>query len=201
MQSLDDVKKREVYISKESSELITIRRLIILAFFLAMGILLYLIESMFLPSLPFPGAKLGLANLVTLVLLAFFTWRECLFNAAARTILGALLIGTFFTPAFLFSFTGAIISTLVMIFVYNRYYGKFSFIGISLFGAVIHNLSQLVLASIIIEHWGIFLKIPYVLAVAIPTGIFNGFLANLLVGRLKKLPKEIRDKIRFEVVS
>lgn len=200
MQSPDRLIRRTVPSDVGTKKKANSKRLVVLAFFLGLGILLYLIEFLFLPQLPFPGAKLGLANLVTLLLLALYTWRECMFNAIARTILGALLIGTFFTPAFLFSITGAIIATLTMIFVYNKYYGKFSFVGISLAGAVAHNLAQLVLASIFIAHWGIFLKTPFILAVAIPTGIFNGVLANKFLKRLANLPLEVKEKVQLEVL-
>ncbi len=161
------------------------RRLVLLSLFLALGIVLYVVETLFLPPFPLPGAKLGLTNVVTLVLLIFYSWRECLYNVLARTILGSLIVGTFLTPAFYLSFGGALMSTFIMIFIFNRFYGKFSLVGVSLTGSTTHNMVQLTLAgALIAHHWGILFQAPFLILIAIPTGAFNGIIATYLVKRL-----------------
>lgn len=159
-------------------------RLVILSFLLAVGILLYIIEGIYLPPLPIPGAKLGLANVVTLMMLVLFDSTECLYNVVLRSVVGSFITGTFMGPPFYFSLGGALASAVVMIVVYKYFYGKFSLVGISLSGAVTHNLVQLIIAGIFISHAGVFFQLPFLLIFAIVTGLFNGLVANFLIDRL-----------------
>jgi heptaprenyl diphosphate synthase len=170
------------------------KKLAILSLFLAAATGLYVIEMLYLPPLPFPGAKLGLANLIILLILFFYNWRDCLFNAIARTILGSLISGTLLTPAFIYSLAGALTSTLVMIIVFRLGKKYFSLVGVSVIGAFSHNLAQLVVATFVLAHWGVWLQLPYLIFLAIATGTFNGVLANLLVTRLVKVSLVGSDK-------
>ncbi|MFQ5575269.1 MAG: Gx transporter family protein, partial [Terriglobia bacterium] len=82
------------------------RKMVVLSFFLGIGVVLYVAELFYFPPLPIPGAKLGLANAVTLILIGLYGWREPLSNSVGRTLVGALVTGTFLTPPFFFSLTG-----------------------------------------------------------------------------------------------
>lgn len=163
------------------------RKLMVLSFLLAAGIVLYIVEALYLPSLPVPGAKLGLTSITTLIVLVLYSWRECLLHVVARTVIGSVLAGTFLTPVFLFSFTGALMSALVMILVYEKLYGKFSLAGVSLTGATTHNMAQLILAAFFVGHPGVFFQMPFLILIAIPTGVFNGVAAGYLVQRTAAL--------------
>jgi len=182
------------------------RKLIILSMLLGVGIVLYIVEAFYVPSLPIPGAKLGLANTVTLLLLVFYGWREVLFNVVMRTIIGSIVTGTFLTPAFFFSVGGALASALVMIIVFAGFFGKFSLVGVSLLGATSHNMTQMVLACLLLSHWGILLETPFLILIAILTGAFNGICANYLIRRALVLPEgilgiDIRDKAFLQAGS
>jgi len=170
-------------VSSEESYLKT-KKLVMLSLFLGVGVVLYVAELFYFPPLPIPGAKLGLANIVTLILMGFYRWQDALFNTIVRTIAGAIVTGTFLTPPFFFSLTGALTSFLVMYFVYRKFYGKFSFVGVSLSGSLVHNLSQLLLAILFIGHWGILFQTPFLILIAVPTGAFNGVVANYIIKRL-----------------
>ncbi len=78
----------------------TDRRLATLALIVALGVALHRIEA-FLP-LPAPWIKLGLANVMTLVALVFFGFRDALMVTLLRVILGSFLGGTFLSPTFFF---------------------------------------------------------------------------------------------------
>jgi heptaprenyl diphosphate synthase len=162
-----------------------VRKWTVLALLISLGIVLYIVELLFLPPLPVPGAKLGLANLITLLIIVFYSWKECLLNVVIRTVVGSLLTGTFLTQAFFFSFAGGITSALVMLLFFYSWYGRISLVGISVVGATVHNLTQLILAIILLKTWAFLFYLPFLLLVAIPTGLFNGLLGNYLVGRLK----------------
>ena len=70
----------------------------------------------------------------------------------------------------------------VMIISYSGGRGPFSLMGVSVLGAVAHNLSQLLMATVLIQRLGIFFYLPYLLAFALPTGYFVGLTATY-VGR------------------
>jgi len=175
---------RTSYVFAEKSYLSSSRRMVWLSLLLCLGIVIYVIEAVYLGAPPLPGAKLGLTNLVTLVILFYFGWKESIANVLLRTLLGSLLTGTFMTPAFFFSLTGALVSCAVMIFAFYTMYGKFSLVGVSLGGATFHNFSQLTLASLLVKQAAVFLQLPLLLLFAVLAGTFNGVVANLVVARL-----------------
>jgi len=63
-----------------------------------------------------------------------------------------------------------------MALVYYLFQDKFSLIGVSIIGAVFHNLGQLLIAYFIIKNPGIFYYLPYLTLLAIPTGIGVGLI-------------------------
>jgi heptaprenyl diphosphate synthase len=130
--------------------------------------------------IPLPGAKLGLANLVTLLAISLFGFQEGILVALLRVILSSLVTGTFLTIAFFLSLAGAINSACFMGFLYRYQPRYFSLIGVSVAGAVAHNLGQFVVAYLIIGHRGLFLYLPYLTLFALPTGFFNGLIVTYL---------------------
>lgn len=129
-----------------------------------------------------PGFKLGLANIITLYVVVNFGIRDAVVVSILRTTLGSLLAGTFMTVTFFFSFAGGLASAIVMGLVYKFGSTFFSLLGISLVGAVTHNVAQLLVASVVIETVGIFAYLPYMLFFALPTGAFVG----LVTGQVHK---------------
>ncbi len=160
------------------------RRLVYLALLLAMATTLHVLEGLFPIPLPFPGVKLGLANIVTLLVLYLYDLRAAMTVAIARVFLGSLLGGTFFAPAFFLGLTGALISTLMMALLVKKT-TCFSPLGISLSGAVSHNLGQLLMASFLLQNQAIFFYLPILLLGAIPTGLVTGYLLQGLLERLE----------------
>jgi heptaprenyl diphosphate synthase len=161
------------------------RRLVYLSLLLAMATALHVLEGLFPIPLPFPGVKLGLANIVTLLVLYLYDLRAAMTVAIARVLLGSLLGGTFFAPAFFLGLTGAVISTLVMAVLVKKT-SCFSPLGISLSGAVSHNLGQLLMASFLLQNQAIFFYLPILLLGAIPTGLMTGYLLQGLLERLEE---------------
>ncbi|MDO8886136.1 Gx transporter family protein [Candidatus Oleimmundimicrobium sp.] len=173
-----------------------VKKMIILALFLAIGIALYVIEFLYLPMFSVPGVKLGLANIVTLILVVFFSWKDCIFNAIARTLIGSIITGVFLTPAFIFSLGGALVSTVVMLITYKMFYGKFSLVGVSVAGATSHNITQLILAvTLFIKHWGVILQVPVLILAAVITGTLNGIIANLFVKKAVSIPEFSKTRV------
>ena len=90
-----------------------LRKLVFIALLTAQGIVLGLLEQ----AIPFPfafapGAKLGLANIVTLISLYTLSFKEVVFVIVMKTLLTTVLGGTFST--FLYSGMGALVSFIGM---------------------------------------------------------------------------------------
>jgi len=96
--------------SKENNQVYKIALLV------AISCVLQISESL-IPH-PIPGLRLGMANMVTLVALVVLGFRPALEIAIFRTILSSIIMGTFMSPTFVLSLSGALISTLVMGFLY-----------------------------------------------------------------------------------
>jgi len=132
-----------------------------------------------------PWFKPGLANIITLVVLVMLGPREALMLAVARVVVGALFIGTLFTPTFIMSLSGAVAATLVMLAAWRSIPG-ISLIGISLLGAVAHMLAQFVIVeALFIQQSALFYLLPPFMLVAALTGWLNGVAARYITTHLR----------------
>ncbi len=127
-----------------------------------------------------PGAKLGLANVVTVAVVMRFGWRDALAVAVLRAVLGSLVGGSFLTLGFFLSLSGAVTSAIGMGLARLVLGNRLSAIGLSLLGAMLHNLAQLTMASLAARHFGLFVHLPYLMLMAIPTGYLVGITGAVL---------------------
>ncbi|HRE17661.1 MAG TPA: Gx transporter family protein, partial [Rhodocyclaceae bacterium] len=100
-----------------------------------------------IPS-PLPGVKPGLANIVTLFVLARFGWRAAAWVSGLRVLAGSFLLGSFLAPGFFLSLVGAIASLAMLAlarYLPQRWFGPVSW---SILAALAHIGGQLVLARL-----------------------------------------------------
>lgn len=159
------------------------RKMVFFSLLVALGTTLHVVEGMIPNPFPLPGLKLGLANIVTLITVYFYGLRDGLAVTVLRVVLGSLIGGVFLSPGFLLSLSGAVVSTLVMAY-FLRYAPCFSIKGVSVAGAVSHNLGQLLAASLMIQSGTIFYYLPFLILAALPTGLVTGHLLELVIRRL-----------------
>ncbi|MEW6109853.1 MAG: Gx transporter family protein [Nitrospirota bacterium] len=166
-----------------------------IAVFSAYALALHGFESM-LPT-PIPWLRLGLSNIITLVALLLYGFRTAMTVTLIRVILASIFKGTFLGPAFILSLGGGISSTAVMGFVYALHKKLFGPIGLSLLGALFHNLAQLTLAYFLfIQRIEAVLVIsPVIILIGTLTGVVNGIVSELLINMLKK------DEEKFQNVA
>lgn len=141
---------------------------------------------------PIPGLRLGLANVITLIALVTLGFRYALEITVLRTILSSFIMGSFMSPGFILSFSAGLISTLIMglLFWLCRFFKRYllSIIGISIIGALLHNIVQLYLAYLIlIKHKGIFVFLPWLSIGAVIMGYVTGITAACVCQRLKEI--------------
>lgn len=147
---------------------------------LALATSLHIFEAQ-LPGLPIPGAKMGLANLVSLFALYAWGFREALLIAVMRQLVGSLVTGTLFAPAFAFGLAGGVLSVIMMgvlIRVAGRVLGP---VAVSLAGATAHNIGQLMVAWAMLGQPQVFYYLPYLLWFAVPSGALVGVTATKLL--------------------
>ena len=166
------------------------RQIAIIGLLVSIGLFLHLIEAMLPLKLIIPGAKLGLANIVILMGLVLFGFRGGGLILLLRILLTSILAGTLLTINFYLSLAGGVLSFGVMYFLYTYWRDRFSLVGISVAGAVSHNLGQLVTSYLIIDNPGIFYYWPYLVLLAIPTGISVGLVSYF---SLSYLPAELNQ--------
>lgn len=89
-----------------------VKRLSFLAMMLALSVLFHYIESMIPPLIPIPGVKLGLANLISLLVLYYFSRKEYVYIGALRVLLVGLIATGLLSTGFLISVGGFVLSTI-----------------------------------------------------------------------------------------
>lgn len=155
-----------------------------LSLLLALSVILNIVESFF-PILNgmIPGVKLGLANIVVLLVLFFYTWKDAVTISILRVVLVGMLRTGFGLP-FLFSLSGSLCSIFIMVLAKKK--GPFSIYGISLLGSVFHMIGQILIAILFLRLPHLIYYVPILLLCSIPTGILIGYCAKYLLEHFKK---------------
>lgn len=159
-------------------------RLVILSLYVAMALILSYIESLIPLPLPIPGAKIGLPNIITLVSLLTLGWPLTLLVVVARVFLSGFLFGGGFS--IIYSLAGGLLSLFVMATILHFTKNEFSIILTSIFGAIAHNLGQVLVAVVVVQTTSLLLYFLFLMVIAIPTGLFIGITARELMRLLNK---------------
>jgi len=165
---------------------ISTRRLVLISMLSACGLVFFVFES-FLPLLPW--FKPGLGNVATILALMIFGFGDAAKVTVLRIVLGALVLGRLFTPVFLFALSGGFASLLVMAFVMRYARRVFGPVGISVLGAVAHNMVQLWVAYLLfVKSTEIFIFIPVFMMAGVITGTLTGVIAAMVFEKAGKRP-------------
>lgn len=155
----------------------------LVAGFAALAIAIHILEASF-PS-PLPGIKPGLANVVTLVVFIRHGFAIAAWVSGMRVLVGSLLIGTFMSPTFALSASGAVSALLVM-GIAGRLGGRhIGPVGLSVLSAIAHMSTQIVIAYLLfIPNQALFKLAPILLSAAFIFGTVSGVIANIVLTRL-----------------
>lgn len=159
------------------------RKIGIISMFVAIGLVLQYVENQILIS-PVPGGKLGLSNIVTIINIFMFGGKNALFIAALRSLLGSMLTGGAISA--IYSVSGAVFSAALMWLIKTQLYPRVSIMGISISGAAMHNLAQLLVAAITYKSLYVFSYLPLLLIVALLSGTATGYCSSLFANRILK---------------
>lgn len=151
------------------------QRLTILALFTTLAMIIFTIESAIPPVIPIPGIKLGLANIITLIVLQHFSAGDAFLVLMLRIILSSFLYGQ--ALSLLYSLAGGCLCLLAMLLV-QKLLQKKHLVLTSIIGGIFHNLGQLAVAWLVTRTAGVLAYLPFLLLSGILTGTFTGICAH-----------------------
>ena len=146
----------------------------------ALAIVFGYVESLFPLPVPVYGVKVGISNAVILVAIYMLGNVQAWGIMFIKTLCSALLFQGF--SAFLYSVAGGGLSVLFM-YILKRS-NKFSIIGVSAVGGVMHNVGQLICAGLILETINVMYYLPILIACGIIAGVIIGMITNLILKRI-----------------
>ena len=159
------------------------RTVAFLGVMLSLSLVMAYIETFITLPFTIPGVKIGLANIITLMLLYQSGWKQALTVGVLRVILSGFLFGSLF--GILFGMTGMVLSLIVMSV--TKGCGRFSVRGVSMAGGVSHNIGQIIAALVVTETPGVIWYLPALLVAGLVMGGINGVLAGLVLPYLRKM--------------
>ena len=158
----------------------TIHRMTRIALLTALSLILFVLEG-FLPlPLPVPGAKLGLAAIVTLIALHLLPTRDAALMLTLRILLSSFFGGGI--APMLYSLAGGAASFAAMVLL--KKYTQLSIVGISAAGGFLHNMAQLLVAAAVMQASALFSYAPVLGFVGILTGIGIGMSAQIILQKI-----------------
>lgn len=141
-----------------------------------------------LPS-PLPGIKPGLANIIVLVVLSRYGWRDAAWVSLLRVVAGSLVIGQFLAPGFFLALSGTLCSLAMLALAQHLPPRLFGPVSASVLAAFAHIGGQLLLARVwLVPHDGVFYLVPVFATAALVFGTINGLVAARLLATAASEP-------------
>lgn len=147
--------------------------------FCALALVLGYFESCLPVFSVVPGGKVGLANIVTMVVFCLFSLPEALCFGILRSLLTAVLFSGF--SAFFYSAAGSVCSVLSMWIFRKILCDKISPVGLSVIGSVGFQIGQLMVAACVLETVQIFRYFPALGILSAFAGLITGTVSNMLL--------------------
>lgn len=163
------------------------KKIVRLALFLALGVVLNIVESMLPVLIAVPGVKLGIANTITLIVLYFYGPKEYILIGFLRVILVALLRTGIGSITFILSLSGWFMSTLFVLTIYLL--KRVSIYGLSMGSAVMHGVGQILMVVIYYARPEMIYYIPVIILSGLISGCVLALLCSELIKRLNKVLK------------
>lgn len=159
----------------------SVKKIVRCAFLLAIGVLVNYIEHLIPLPFMFPGAKLGLANAIGIVALLTLGPGYYVGYVFLRVLLSALLWNGF-GSAFMISLSGCTLACIFTLIFY--YFRRFSIYGVSVIGAVMHGVGQVIMVAILYNTVYMFLYMIIMAIAGIITGMLVAYISGLIIKRI-----------------
>ena len=159
------------------------KKVAMLGLTIALAMIMSYIEALVPLSFAVPGIKMGLANIVIIFVLYKIGTKEAILVSLIRVILVSLLFSNVMAMAY--SIAGAVLSLSVMWLLKKT--DKFSVIGVSIAGGIMHNVGQIIMAVILLGTEQIALYLPVLIITGTATGVVIGIVSGLVINRFKNI--------------
>ncbi|WP_461246868.1 Gx transporter family protein [Treponema sp. R6D11] len=128
-----------------------------LAILLGIGVVLQIVDNLFILPINIPGGKLGIANIVTLYAIYTFSAPDAILVSILRASLGSIIFGG--TTTLFYSLSGAVLAVLIMLVA--KKIKPFSIYGVSLLGSIANNIGQILVACFMLSSFAPIYYLPY----------------------------------------
>ena len=159
------------------------KKVAMLGLTIALAMIMSYIEALVPLSFAVPGIKMGLANIVIIFVLYKIGTKEAILVSLIRVILVSLLFSNVMAMAY--SIAGATLSLSIMWLLKKA--DKFSFVGVSIAGGIMHNVGQIIMAVILLGTQQIALYLPVLMITGTATGVVIGIVSGLVINRFKNI--------------
>ena len=138
------------------------RKVAIFGVFTALALIFSYVELLIPINFGIPGTKLGLANLMTVLVLYKMGIKEALALSVTRIILSGFMFGNLFKKS-----------------------DRFSVAGVSIGGGTAHNIGQLLVAMVVVQTYQVGYYLPVLLVAGEVTGLLIGLVAKEVLKRIQ----------------
>lgn len=159
------------------------KRITYTGMFVAIAMVFSYLESMIPVNIAIPGIKLGLANMVTIVVMYRLGISDAWIVSIVRVVLSSLLFGNM--TVMVYSIAGAVLSLLVMSICRKK--ELFGLLGTSILGGVSHNAGQIATAAFLMKSGNIMLYMPVLCISGTIAGVCIGLVGTMLVRKLPSI--------------
>ena len=164
------------------------RKIALLGVMGALAIAVNALEGIFnIPFLP-PGAKPGLSNVVSV--LAFFVSGAtgAVYVTAVKALFALITRGA---TAFILSLAGGMLSVAVTVLLLKSKKCPFTLVGISVAGAISHNMGQLIASIAVTGTPALINYLPVLLIFAAVSGVVTGLVLTFIKPYTEKIGEKL----------
>ena len=154
-----------------------------LGVYIALAMILSYVESLIPFSFGIPGIKLGLTNVVTVIMMYTYGIPGALGVAVLRAVLSGFMFGNAFS--IIYSVAGCVLSFIFMYILKKT--NHFAIISVSAAGGVMHNVGQIIAAVFIMGSEAIVLYLPVLIVSGVFTGVVIGVVSGIVAKHVKKV--------------
>lgn len=159
--------------------------LVLTSLMFAMALILSIVENALPPvPVPVPGVKLGLSNIAVMYALFFLEKKQAF---AIATLKALFVVFTRGIIAGILSFCGGILSLVVMTLLMLVFKDRITYLVLSIFGAVFHNIGQLIAISLMYTNMYLVVYLPFLLMAGVIAGIATATLLRFIMPAFKRL--------------
>ncbi len=158
----------------KTNRLIEAEKLTNFALFIAISIVLSIFEMMIPINFIMPGLKLGLGNLLLVILIDHYSFRELFMFQLIKISITTFILGLF--SIYMFSLSGGMMALVVMYSLRKLFKAKITTYTLSMAGAIAHNIGQIIFAIFALKSPELISYIPFLVIFGSITGFMLGYI-------------------------